>query len=99
MAKVSNRGIRINYRTMGQGEPLVLIHGWSGEGRQWDECGYVGQLSGEFQVILPDLRGHGESDMPANGDFTDAAFASDVIAVLDDQGIDSAHVFGYSLGG
>ena len=50
-------------------------------------------------MIVPDLRGHGESDTPANKDFSDAAFASDVIAVLDDRGISSAHVFGYSLGG
>ena len=81
------------------GEPLVLIHGWSGEGRYWDECGYIAALGHEFQLILPDLRGHGDSDTPANRDFSDTAFASDIIAVLDDMGIDSAHMFGYSLGG
>ena len=50
-------------------------------------------------VIVPDLRGHGESDKPQSGDFSDAAFASDIIAVLDDLGVDAAHVCGYSLGG
>jgi pimeloyl-ACP methyl ester carboxylesterase len=67
--------------------------------RYWDEFGYVAPLSRDFQVIVPDLRGHGESGTPTNGDFTDAAFASDIVAVLDHLGIGAAHVFGYSLGG
>jgi len=96
---VDNDGVRIAYRVCGRGQPLVLIHGWSNEGRYWDEFGYVAPLQGEFQTILPDLRGHGESDSPPDMDYTDAAFASDVIAVLDDLSVDSAHVFGYSLGG
>jgi len=99
MPTALNRGMRINYQTHGRGEPLVLIHGWTGDGRYWHELGYTTRLSGEFELILPDLRGHGDSDTPGNRDFSDAAFASDVVAVLDDLGIDSAHVFGYSLGG
>jgi pimeloyl-ACP methyl ester carboxylesterase len=99
MPQVNNAGVTIRYDVHGQGEPLVLIHGWSCEGRYWREFGYVPKLSNEFTVIVPDLRGHGGSDKPRNGDFTDAAFASDVIAVLDDAGIEVAHVFGYSLGG
>jgi pimeloyl-ACP methyl ester carboxylesterase len=99
MPYVDNRSVRINYHVVGQGEPLVLIHGWSCESRYWDEFGYVAKLSSDFKVIVPDLRGHGESGTPTNRDFTDQAFASDVIAVLDHLGIDAAHVFGYSLGG
>ncbi len=99
MHHVDNQGVRITYRLYGGGEPLVLIHGWSCEGRYWDEFGYTSKLSAEYKVIVPDLRGHGDSESPENGDFTDRAFASDVIAVLDDLAIDSAHVFGYSLGG
>jgi pimeloyl-ACP methyl ester carboxylesterase len=99
MPHVDNDGVRIEYDIYGQGEPIVLIHGWSCEGRYWPEFGYVEKLSNEFTVIVPDLRGHGRSDIPKNRDFSDAAFASDVIAVLNARGIDSAHVFGYSLGG
>lgn len=99
MPHANNNGVKVRYDIYGQGEPLVLIHGWSCEGRYWREFGYVPKLSDEFTVIVPDLRGHGGSDIPRNSDFSDAAFASDVIAVLDDAGIDSAHVFGYSLGG
>ena len=99
MPHVNNNGVRISYDVYGQGDPLVLIHGWSCEGRYWREFGYTPKLSDEFTVTVPDLRGHGGSDIPGSRDFSDAAFASDVIAVLDDAGIDSAHVFGYSLGG
>ncbi|MDA2926843.1 alpha/beta hydrolase [Acidobacteria bacterium AH-259-G07] len=94
MPHVDNRGVRITYRLYGEGEPLVLIHGWSCEGRYWDEFGYTTKLSAEYKVIAPDLRGHGDSETPEDGDFTDRAFVSDVIAVLDDLAIDSAHVFG-----
>jgi pimeloyl-ACP methyl ester carboxylesterase len=99
MPYANNNGVQIRYEVYGQGEPLVLVHGWSCEGRYWREFGYMPILSDEFMVIVPDLRGHGSSDTPRSRDFSDAAFASDVIAVLDDAGIDSAHVFGYSLGG
>src|SRR5438105_6424431 len=99
MPYVNNAGVRVRYHLYGKGEPLVLIHGWSCEGRYWSEFGYLPRLSDAFTVIVPDLRGHGESDRPQSGDFSDAAFASDIIAVLDDAGIDSAHVCGYSLGG
>jgi len=99
MPHVNNSGVRIEYDVYGHGEPLVLIHGWSCEGRYWREFGYLPSLSAEFTVIVPDLHGHGRSDIPRTRDFSDAAFASDVVAVLDDAGFDSAHVFGYSLGG
>ena len=96
---VDNDGLRIGYHVCGRGQPLVLIHGWSCEGRYWDEFGYVAGLQNDFQIVLPDLRGHGASDAPADMDYSDAAFASDVMAVLDDLSIGSANVFGYSLGG
>ncbi len=58
MEYVDNDGTRIAYQVCGRGEPLVLIHGWSNEGRYWDEFGYVPELlRDEFRVVLPDLRG------------------------------------------
>ena len=90
MPYANNNGVQIRYEVYGHAEPLVLIHGWSCEGRYWREFGYTPMLSDEFMVIVPDLRGHGSSDTPRSRDFSDTAFASDVIAVLDDAGIDSA---------
>ena len=97
--QVNNNGVRISYQVYGQGPPLVLIHGWSNEGRYWAEFGYTSKLSLEYQLIVPDLRGHGKSDTPADRNFSDEAFASDIRAVMDDVGVDSAHIFGFSLGG
>lgn len=94
-----NGGTRIAYRAIGTGSPLVLLHGWSCEGRYRDEFGYVSQLADQFQVVVPDLRSHGMSDIPVDGDYSDTAWASDVIAVLDDLEIEKTSVFGYSLGG
>ena len=99
MPFVKNGTVRIRYQVYGDGEPLVLIHGWSCEGRYWDEFGYVSRLRDRFKIIVPDLRGHGDSDTPADRDFTDRAFASDIVAVLQDTSDSSAHLFGYSLGG
>jgi pimeloyl-ACP methyl ester carboxylesterase len=99
MKYVTNRGVRIGYRTYGDGEPLVLLHGWSCEGRYWNEFGYVAELRGMYRLVVPDLRSHGASDTPDDRDFSDKAFASDVLAVLDTLGIESSHFFGYSLGG
>ena len=97
--QVDNNGVRIRYRVYGQGQPLVLIHGWGNEGRFWEEFGYVSKLGLQYQVIVPDLRAHGTSDTPADRNFSDEAFASDVRAVMDDLGVASAHIFGFSLGG
>jgi pimeloyl-ACP methyl ester carboxylesterase len=97
--QVNNNGVRINYRVFGKGEPLVLIHGWPSESRFWETFGYVAKLSPAYQLIVPDMRGFGDSTIPANGDFSDAAHASDIRAVMDDLGIQSAHIFGFSVGG
>ena len=64
MPYANNNGVQIRYEVYGQGEPLVLIHGWPCEGRYWREFGYMPTLSGEFMVIVPDLRAHGSSDTP-----------------------------------
>ncbi len=99
MFYVESEGLRIAYSVEGRGEPIVLVHDWSGEGCYWQELGYVERLQKDFTVIVPDLRGHGSSDVSVDCDYGDEAFAADLLAVLDDLDIDSAHFFGYSLGG
>ena len=96
---VDNNGVRIRYRVYGKGEPLVLLHGWPSEGIFWDAFGYVAPLSQDYQLIVPDLRGYGGSAQPADGDYSDAAFASDIRACMDDMGVESAHVFDFWISG
>jgi len=100
MPFVTNQGVRIHYETIGNGPALVLHHGTFGSGATWTDLGYVDTLKADHQVILPDSRGHGQSDKPHDPTAYDLARrTSDVLAVLDDLGIQKADYFGYSLGG
>jgi pimeloyl-ACP methyl ester carboxylesterase len=96
-----SRGARIHYRVEGHpdGPPLVLQHGFSMSLRDWYEQGYVAALGGAYRLILVDARGHGASDKPHDPDAYRARLrVADVLAVLDDLGIERAHFFGYSMG-
>lgn len=97
---VDNDGVNIYYEVEGQGPPLVLVHWASGSTEDWRMFGYVDALKDDYRLILVDMRGHGKSDKPRDPAAYDAATqASDILAVLDELGIDKANFFGYSLGG
>jgi len=79
---------------------LVLHHGFTGSGQDWVDDGCVEMLEDNFEVLLLDARGHGRSDKPTDP----AAYAMDlrardVVAVLDDASLATAHFLGYSMGG
>ena len=100
MTFVTNRGVRIHYQTIGEGDPLVLHHGLGGSGADWIDLGYVDALKDRHQVILIDARGHGQSDKPHDPAAYDLVVrASDVVAVLDGLGHRTSNFFGYSYGG
>lgn len=100
MAFVNNQGVRIHYEVIGQGFPLVLHHGLIGSWVDWLDFGYVDALKNDFQLVLPDGRGHGQSDKPHDTAAYDLRLRTlDVVAVLDELGITQAHYFGYSMGG
>ena len=91
-----NGTVAIAYDVRGQGPPLVLIQGL-GIGRWgWDPV--ADRLARRFRVITIDNRGIGASGVPP-GPYSTRAMAADVLAVLDDAGVDSAAVVGTSLGG
>jgi pimeloyl-ACP methyl ester carboxylesterase len=93
-------GVRIHYDVIGTGAPLVLFHGLTGSGVRWHDNGVVAGLASTHQLILIDARGHGQSDKPHRIDeYGGAVHAADVLAVLDDLGLASAHFWGHSLGG
>ena len=100
MPFVTNRGVRIHYETIGNGPALVMHHGTFGSGADFIDLGFVDAFKADHQVILPDSRGHGQSDKPHDSSSYDLALrASDVLAVLDELGIRKTDYFGYSLGG
>lgn len=100
MTVVDNNGTDIYYEVAGSGPPLVLQHGRLGSGRFWREHGYVAALEADRTLILIDARGHGYSAKPHDPDaYHPRDVASDVVAVIDDLGIETTDYFGYSMGG
>lgn len=97
---VDTDGLRVHYEIEGEGEPLVLYHGLTGSGERWRDTGYVAGLADAYQLVLIDARGHGRSDKPHERfSYGRLRQASDVVAVLDDLGIDRARFWGHSMGG
>jgi pimeloyl-ACP methyl ester carboxylesterase len=88
--------VRIAWEERGGGHPLLLVMGL-GYAR-WGWGPIVAPLADRYRVLTFDNRGIGESDKP-EGPYTARAMADDALQVLDEAGIESAHVFGVSLGG
>lgn len=91
-----SHGVGIAYEIRGAGEPLVLVHGLAYDRVGWGRLPEL--LAERFRVVLLDNRGVGESDEPP-GPYAVAQMADDVVAVLDDAGIERTNLFGVSLGG
>jgi 3-oxoadipate enol-lactonase len=88
--------VKIAWERRGSGEPLLLIHGLGYARWGWEPV--VDGLARSFDVLLFDNRGIGESDAPP-GPYTAAELAGDALRVLDEAGVERAHVLGTSLGG
>lgn len=91
-SKVSKSGVP--YLHFGNGEPLVLIHGLGEIKEGWHN---QFELEDQYELIIPDLRGHGEYDVEDGISIEN--FAKDVIGLLKELGIESAHICGLSMGG
>lgn len=89
-------GIKMYYEIHGEGEPLVLLHGFLGSTLDWKE--YLQDFAKHYQLIIPDLRGHGRSTNPTN-QFTHRQAALDMHALLDHLKIDTFQGMGISSGG
>ncbi len=87
---------RIHVATVGSGPPLLLLHGWPQDHRAWRHV--VPELASEHTLILPDLRGFGQSEAPA-GDYRKHALADDLSAVLDHLDHDRMGLVGHDWGG
>jgi len=88
--------VKLRFVEAGRGTPVVLLHGFPLSGAIWRA--QLASLSTEYRVIVPDLRGHGGSPVPA-GAYTMDLLAGDVLALLDALGIDKAAILGHSMGG
>lgn len=90
-------GARLYYETIGTGEPLLLVMGQGSDHRGWDEV--RDDFAANYQVIVYDHRGTGQSDKPEHPPYSTRGFAQDAVAILDHLGIQRAHAYGISMGG
>jgi pimeloyl-ACP methyl ester carboxylesterase len=88
--------MRIAWEERGSGTPLLLIQGLGYARWSWEPI--LPRLADDYRVLFFDNRGIGESDKP-EGPYTARAMADDALQVLDEAGVDRAHVLGASLGG
>jgi 3-oxoadipate enol-lactonase len=96
MAFLQNQGARIYWDEQGSGEPVLLIMGLGYPSYLWHRTRPA--LKQRYRTIALDNRGSGQSDAP-QGPYSIALMASDAAAALDAAGVESAHVFGLSMGG
>lgn len=96
MPKINVNGIQLAYERRGEGTPLVLLHGYPLDHHLWDEV--VPLLEKTFDLILPDLRGFGQSTT-VDSAYTMDDLASDIAGLLDQLGIQKTAIAGHSMGG
>ena len=101
MPHFSHDGLRLHYIDEGEGDPILLVHGFASNiAMNWVGPGWVRHLTGlGHRVLAFDHRGHGESDKPHEpAAYHPARMAADAVALLDHAGVGSAVWMGYSMG-
>jgi pimeloyl-ACP methyl ester carboxylesterase len=96
MATTNRSGVTIFYREVGEGEPVLLIQGLEVDNRGW--AAQVPALRQKFRCISFDNRDIGQSEFVPGG-YRISDMAADAVGVLDELGIEKAHVVGFSMGG
>ena len=94
-------GVRIAWRELGEGRPVVLIHGYFSDAQtNWIKYGHAAAIAAKgFRVIMPDLRAHGDSDRPHDpASYPPDALTRDGHALISHLGLTDYDLGGYSLG-
>jgi len=91
------KGLKTNYKALGEGKPLLILHGWGSRSDNWQKVGETLAKNG-IKVIIPDLPGFGQSDKPQTAwdldDYCD--FVEEFVKVLN---LDKFYLLGHSFGG
>jgi 3-oxoadipate enol-lactonase len=88
--------VELSFEQIGEGIPLILLHGYPLNRSIWK--GVIPFLQDISNVVLPDLRGHGNSPVP-EGEYSMETIAGDVTALMDHLKIEKAIIVGHSMGG
>jgi 3-oxoadipate enol-lactonase len=94
--KATINGVSLNYEVHGAGPSVLFIHGFPFSGKMWEPL--IEPMSDEYRLIIPDLRGHGESE--ASEEASMGQYVEDLVALLDEVGVkEPVVVVGLSMGG
>ena len=89
--------VKLSYFVAGAGPPVTLLHGFTQSGRSWREL--ISKIPEGWSWIVPDLRGHGETQTARGAPCSMAACTEDLLALWDGLGVERTHLAGYSMGG
>jgi pimeloyl-ACP methyl ester carboxylesterase len=90
------RGLRMHLAEAGEGSPILMLHGWPQHWYLWRRV--IPLLAPQARLLCPDLRGFGWSDAPGRG-YDRETMAEDVLALLDELGLDRVDLVGHDWGG
>jgi haloacetate dehalogenase len=97
---VETNGIRLSVHEAGDGPPLIMLHGYPQNHMCWSKI--APQLAKNFRCIIPDLRGYGDSDAPADtadhSAYSKREMARDIVGLMDAMGLEKAHILGHDRG-
>lgn len=97
MAYIERGGVKVYYESHGEGQPLLLSHGYSAASQMWQ--GQVNAFPG-YRIVTWDMRGHGQTDSPDDQSlYSEEHTVDDMAAILHELGITKAVIAGLSLGG
>lgn len=91
----SFKQMKLNFKKSGQGEPLIIVHGLFGSADNWFSI--ARELEKDFTLYLVDQRNHGDS--PHSEVWNYELMAADLLELMQDEGLASAHLMGHSMGG
>ena len=98
LIRATTSGQHYHVEIHGNGDPLVLLHGFSGATSTW--ASVVEELADDCQLIVLDLLGHGASDAPPDiPSYRMESVAADIIDLLGELGLEKTNLLGYSMGG
>jgi len=93
-----SNGVKIHYKDIGSGSPIVFLHGYTMNSQMWNNTAIYQALSTTHRLITVDFRGHGLSDKPTLPSEYGPKVGKDIIALLDHLQLKKTHLVGFSMG-
>lgn len=95
--RISEQGLSLSYRVTGNGEPVVLLHGFGEDSKIWDSL--IPGLEKSYRLIIPDISGSGQSTRDDYSGVSMDSIAEEVNTILEKEGVESCSMIGHSMGG